>query len=148
MLCMLSYMTTYRDRTRKPTPSKRGKPHSGIKANPLSRWAEDPYLQRVKQLTKEELSLMGNMILSTDIDTLKYWIKKENCNTLRYMLAQVVIKVCNTGCMDTLDKLLNRLIGKVKDEIDHTANLNFPQVVVTLPSNGKEAPPEDIGDLL
>lgn len=116
-----------------------GKTKTGAALNPLGGWLEDPVLRAFRQLSKEELANVGNMILHTNEETLRYWIKKKDCNVLRLMVARVALRIIDNGDMDMLDKLLNRLIGKVKDEVDLSANMNHAQVIVTLPPNGKEA---------
>ncbi len=67
------------------------------------------------------------------------------------MIASVAVRIIQGGDMHALDILLNRLVGKVKDEVMQQMEIRTPQVIVTLPDNGRSAkldneePDEDYG---
>lgn len=115
----------------------------GVVANPLGAGAKskkDPIGTAVKLLTKQELVQVANIILRKDLAAIKEYSKTPGVSVLQLMVASVAAKIIREGNMDALDKLLNRLIGKVKDEVEHSGSITNPaQVIVTMPGNGREA---------
>lgn len=111
----------------------------GQSGNPEGGRAHDPELRELKTLTKKELVDVGNIIVKGDVANLKKIAADESATVLQRMLASVTARIISKGDMQALDVLLNRLVGKVKDEVKLGGELNLPQVIVTLPSNRKEA---------
>lgn len=113
-----------------------GNPHGGRK--------HDPELKAVKNLTKKELVEIGNMIIKNDYSKILELSKNDNTPALKRALASVIVKIAERGDMTALDVLLNRLIGKVKDEILHQGDIMAPpQIVLTMPDNGRSVKPND-----
>jgi hypothetical protein len=109
----------------------------GQSGNPNGRPHDPPELKKLKNLTKAELVDVGNMVVKGDFEALKRLAKNPKATVLQRMLAAVAQKVIEKGDMHSLDILLNRMVGRVKEEVALTSNI--PQVVVNLPSNGREA---------
>ncbi len=109
----------------------------GQSGNPLGAAIHSPELRKVRQLTKAELAEVGNLVLKNDYDAILELNESPTASVLQRMLAAIAIKVIEKGDMSAFDILLNRMIGKVKDEVNLTHNL--PQVTVLIPSNGREA---------
>lgn len=122
----------------KPIPPKHGQWKKGQSGNPSGRPADPPELKRLKNLTKAELVEIGNLVVKGDMKSLLQISKDPKATVIKTMLAAVAVKVIQKGDMHSLDVLLNRLVGKVKDEIEHTGSLNPPQVIVRMPGNGTE----------
>jgi len=108
----------------------------GQSGNPLGGKLHDQELRAVKNLTKKELADVGNLIIKNNFDALKKLSKDAKATVLQRMLASIAVRIIDKGDMGALDILMNRLVGKVKDEIALT---NLPQVNVTMPANGREA---------
>ena len=115
----------------------------GQSGNPKGYQGDPPELKAIKKLTKAELVDIGTLVVKGDVASLKAIAKNEKASVLRVMIAAVAVKVIQKGDMHALDVLLNRLIGKVKDEILHQGDINLPQVIVTLPDNGRKKPEDD-----
>lgn len=111
----------------------------GESGNPLGAKLHDPEIKQLKSLTKKELVEIGNLIIKGNIADLKAVSKAETSTVLHTMLASVAARIISKGDMAALDVLLNRLVGKVKDEVHHGGEVRLPQVVISLPSNRKEA---------
>ena len=93
----------------------------------------------MRQLTSEEFREIANLIVKGEIAELKEIAKDDTQSALRVMIAAVAVKIIQKGDMGSLDILLNRLVGKVKDQIEHTGGDGGPVVVLTMPANGSEA---------
>lgn len=118
----------------------------GQSGNPGGRAKEDPQVTMVKNLTKSELAEMGSLLLKGNKTELEKIIKDPGSSMLKIAVASVISKAINKGDMHSLDILLNRLIGKVKDQHDFSGIPATPQsvtqVVISIPSNGREKKPE------
>jgi hypothetical protein len=122
-----------------PSPKTRWK--KGQSGNPLGGQKHDPVLREIRNLTKKELVDIGNLIIKGDLPALKKLANaKKDVPGLTMWIASVCVKGIERGDVAALDILLNRLVGKVKDETLMTAEISAaPQIIVTLPSNGREA---------
>ena len=95
-------------------------------------------LKAVKKLTKDELEDIASLVIKSTVEDLRKILKDPDTTAIRVMIVRVVIKIIEKGDMDSLDKLLNRMIGKVKDKVDVTGNGIFPTtVVIDIPDNGR-----------
>lgn len=106
----------------------------GESGNPGGRPADSPELKALKRLTKEELTEVASLIVKGGIKDLE--ALKENGSVLQRMVASVAIRIMNKGDMFHLDVLLNRLIGKVKDEVQ--VNDGRSRIVINIPDNGRD----------
>lgn len=122
-----------------PSPATRFK--KGNNANPLGGKLHDPEIRAIKRLTQDELKEVGTLVVKGDIEALKKLKEDSKCSVLQAMVASVAIRIISKGDMQALDVLLNRLIGKVKDELDMSVGgkPGAPQVIITLPDNGFSA---------
>lgn len=127
-------------------PPEKNRWKKGVSGNPDGGRKHDPEIRKLKALTKKEIAEVGELILMGNFQELLRMrdevknLKSED-SALKVMIAAVAMRVVSKGDMVALDTLLNRLVGKVKDEIDLSGTLTSnSRVVVSLPSNGREAP--------
>jgi hypothetical protein len=128
-----------KNRNPKPPPEQY-RWRKGESGNTNGRHKELPELKILKNLTKKELVDIGNLVVKGNVHRLR--LVAENAfdePVIKCMMAQVCLRIMEKGDMQALDVLLNRLIGKVKDEIHHQGDFNAPQVILTLPANGRES---------
>lgn len=100
-----------------------------------------PGFQRLKQLTKKELVDCTNVLIKGDMEGLRRIAQDPKSPALLSTIASIMCKMHERGDMQSFDMLLNRLIGKVKDEVQHGGSIGGTHgstVIVTLPSNGRE----------
>lgn len=110
----------------------------GQSGNPQGGKLHDPALKQIKNMTKDELKKVANLVIQGSMENLQLLARHEEATVLQKMLASVCLRVVVNGDMGALDTLLNRLVGKVKDEVEMSGDVK-PQIIVTLPSNGREA---------
>jgi hypothetical protein len=82
-------------------------------------------MARLKKLTASELEGVINLILSKNIPQLKELQKKSTTPAMHQMAISVVMSIIKKGDMDSFDKLLSRLIGKVSVKVTHAIETNF-----------------------
>lgn len=97
----------------------------------------------LKKLTKAQVIELTSLILGGNRKALLEINeeKNQNVSVFQAMLARVAIKIMATGDMDALDKLLNRLIGKVKEEVEVSGEGLRP-VLLKFEDNGRQAKPK------
>ena len=98
-----------------PPKEYRWKP--GQSGNPLGGKIANPALKRLKALTKEEMVDIGTLVVLGNIEELKAVAKDPHSTVLKAMMAAVAIKTIARGDPGALDCLLNRLVGKVTDQV-------------------------------
>lgn len=127
-----------------PSPSLRNRFRPGNRANPRGASAHNPILKAIRSLTNEELLENLNLIVKGNAAQLKAIANDPHAPVVKAMIAAVADRIITKGDMHALDMLLNRLVGKVKDEVHHQGDTFLPpQIILTLPDNGRTAKPED-----
>lgn len=114
----------------------------GQSGNPRGLIRQPDAIRQLKQLTKSELVEVGTLIVKGDVTTLKRVARDPKATVIHALVAAVAVRIIEKGDMVSLDLLLNRLIGKVRDEVALTGNM--PQIIITLPSNGREVMIEEV----
>ncbi len=111
----------------------------GQTGNPNGR-PPDALNAAMKKLTKNELEDIATLIIKGDYKSLKKVAADENQSALKVMIAAVCVGIVNEQDMSALDKLLNRLIGKVKETVEVNNTGNMPTtVMLNIPDNGRAA---------
>ena len=90
----------------------------------------------IRKLTKAEFVELASIILKGDKSALEKMAKDPGTPIIKAMAGSVAAQIIKKGDMDALDKFLNRIIGKVKEEVEVSGN--SVQVIVGLPPNGSE----------
>jgi hypothetical protein len=98
----------------------------GRSGNPSGRAKGDIELQKIKSLTKKEVKEIGDLIVKGNLEQLKSKSNDPNASVLTVWFASVAIKSINRGDMGSLNVLLDRLIGRVKDDVEVT----FPKPTI------------------
>lgn len=104
----------------------------GQSGNPLGARLHNPELRAIKRLTRAEVAEIGTLIVSKNITKLKAIVKDAQKNpdsahsALKVWIAMVALKGMTKGDAHAMDVLLNRLVGKVKDEIELTGKEGGP----------------------
>ncbi len=144
---------------KKPYTVGKGKPpkHSqwkkGQSGNPSGKPPDPPEFKLMQRLTKAELADLGSLLLKRDLAGLMEILREAKeaeatfteCghSVLKVMVAAVCSRILRKGDMHTLDKLLDRLLGKVTQGVEWKGDappVNAASIVnIVLPPNGKEA---------
>lgn len=99
---------------------------------------------KIRNMTKAEISRVCNILLRASVAELRQIHASKDSAGVDAVVAGVLLQARETGDMTKFDKLLDRVIGKVTEEtrMEVVNPIIPPQVIVTLPSNGREALPE------
>jgi len=95
----------------------------GNKANPKGAGAHDPEVKKIRRLTREQVVEVGSLVLEKNQVELKKIWKSKREPSLKCWFAGVAYMAIVTGNSTHYNALLDRVIGKVKDEIKFEGNL-------------------------
>lgn len=96
----------------------------GVSGNPAGR-PPDVLGRQMRQLTAQEFAEIANLIVKGSIEELRKIVKDESQSAIKVMVAATAVKIISKGDMHSLDILLNRLVGKVKDQIEHSGSMKL-----------------------
>ena len=100
----------------------------GQVANPEGGRAHDKETKMIRNLTRKELAEVGSLVVKKDLESLKAMRTNPKSTVLQAMMAGMAIKIVSRGDAAAFDALLNRLVGKVKDEVittNQNVNMNI-----------------------
>jgi hypothetical protein len=111
----------------------------GQSGNPRGKAPIPPELKAVQNLTRKELVDTANILIKSSVQDLERLSKDRTLSGLQSIIVSIALRVKRDGDMVAFDRMLDRLIGKVKDEVEFSGSvLNQPQVIIQLPANGRE----------
>lgn len=130
-----------------PNPPKTFQFKKGQSGNPLGGKLHNPELRAIKRLSRAEVAEIGTLIVSKNVTKLQAIVKDSLKNpdskhsALKAWMARIAIRGMAKGDAHAMDVLLNRLIGKVKDEIELTGKEGGPirQLVGQMTSEERKA---------
>jgi hypothetical protein len=99
-----------------PSPKTRFK--KGQSGNKAGRTPIDPAVREIKKLTSEDLKALLALLFNATDDQLIQILRDENEPTLKKIVATALAKARKSGDMRQIDLILNRAVGKVKEEVD------------------------------
>ena len=85
-------------------------------------------MKAFRALTQEDLAEIGTLVLLGEEAALFDIVHKPG-QVMKKWLAAIALEGIQSGNMDSLDKLLNRLIGKVKEKVEHSGNITLEDLV-------------------
>ncbi len=106
-------------------PPKHSQFKKGQSGNPLGGKLADPEMRAIKRLTKQEIAEIGSLLLKRNIAGLQKIVAnakdpESKHSALKVWMATICIKGMQSGDAHKLDVLLNRLVGKVTENIQLT----------------------------
>lgn len=107
----------------------------GQSGNPKGRPRIPEDLKMIRALTRSQLKEIGDAIVCENRDKLREILSDPASSVLQVWISSVAMKSIQKGDFHSLDALLNRLIGKVKDEMD--LNIKPAVKIIDLPFSGK-----------
>jgi hypothetical protein len=106
----------------------------GESGNPGGMPATAPDIKEIRKLNQAEAVRLLNKFNSWSMDELVAFCKDGSNTVLEMMVARIMIKGIKDGTPTNLNFLFDRLIGKVKDQVEHS----FPKPTVIKTLDGGE----------
>lgn len=113
-------------------PPLSGRIKKGEVRNPLGGRAHDQTDKLIRRLTQAEIADIGTLVIAKNITKLRDIIRDAQKNpdskhsALKVWMAAVAIKAMQKGDAHSMDVLLNRIAGKVKDHVEVTGSNGGP----------------------
>lgn len=121
---------------RTPPEGRRFKP--GQSGNPSGAAAHNKEIKAIRRMTKEDVAEIGALILGGNLEKLKAIKEDTQASVLKVWFASVAVKAIVKGDPAALNTILNRIIGKVPEELQHSGGVTGMSPVIVLPSNGRD----------
>lgn len=107
--------------------------------NPNGNSKHSRALAAVRNLSNDEVTKVGTMLLDQNLESLKEIMRNPNSSALQVLITSVVVKAISKGDASALNVILDRVAGKVKEKLQVTGNMaSNVAVVISLPQNGRE----------
>jgi hypothetical protein len=100
----------------------------GKSGNPNGRPTVPKEIRDIKALTAEDLQTMISVLLTANQETLDLIRKDPSEPFIKRIVVNILYKTFTTGNMTQLDQLLNRVVGKVKEKLEH--HMTRPSILV------------------
>lgn len=107
--------------------------------NPEGGRAHDPLKRELKKFSNEYLREIIELVMTNDIAEVQRLAEDRTIPAIKMGLARSVFNAIRSGDWVMLERIFERITGKVAISIDHTTagESMKPRVVVTLPDNGR-----------
>lgn len=106
----------------------------GVSGNPQGRTPMTPEINSLKKLGKEKVKEIIDLAMNNRMTEIQNIIDDENTSALIYGLAKSIKIAADKGDFATLDKILDRTIGRPKE----TVELTMPKPTIIRRRNGEE----------
>jgi Family of unknown function (DUF5681) len=90
-------------------PGQSGNPEGGRKHNPIARVLKEITLETYRELIK--------VVLAGNLDHLRKIIKDPQSSALMVGIARSYVKAADAGDWETIEKITQRIVGKIPEEI-------------------------------
>lgn len=106
-------------------PPKGKKFEKGQVNNPLGAGAHNPEVKLIKKLTNDEIAELGSIIVSGDVEKLNEVRQSKTASVIQVLMASVLQKAILRGDMAAANALLDRIVGKVKDQVESSGTIKI-----------------------
>lgn len=90
----------------------------GQVSNPLGGGAITPQVRAIRKITMEHIEEVGEIILDGNLTKLSELAKDPSTSVLKVWIAKAAAEGIRKGDLSSLEMILNRMIGKVRDKVD------------------------------
>ncbi len=110
--------------------AKRGKPfQKGQTGNPNGRPVLSPEVKALRKITVEALEEIGDLILMGDRPKLQAIASSLTEPAIRVIYAKAAVNAMVKGDVASLELILNRVVGKVKEKVEHSGKITLEDLV-------------------
>ena len=96
----------------------------GQSGNPRGGQLHNPFRRALANLTIEEFAKVIELVMTTDIEGLERMAEDRTLSALQMGVARAFLKSVKDGDISTMNEISERVIGKVPDQVIHTASVN------------------------
>jgi hypothetical protein len=123
-----------------PKGAEKYKFKKGQSGNPQGGKIHNPEIKKIKALTEKELIEVATFVLASSVGDIRLKMKDPKTPVLQGMVLGLALKTMVKGDASAFNALMDRLLGKVKEHIQHSGSVDgSSKVILTMPKNGSEA---------
>ena len=102
--------------------------------NPRGGKAHDPVVRAIRKMTHNEIAEIGSMIIEGNLQDLTDLMenRRPDSSVLKVWMASIAVRAINRGDADALNKLLDRIVGRVRQDIGFLTPAGAMAAVVTM----------------
>jgi hypothetical protein len=97
-------------------------------------------VKAIRRLTRSELDRLFNKFIFMTKTEIQRAVMDPAAPSLELWISSVIHKGVVEGDDRRMNSVFDRLLGKVKDHVEHSTKDGAPLVILTMPRNGREAP--------
>jgi hypothetical protein len=115
--------------------TKRGRPENlkpwkpGESGNPEGRPAIPEEIKKLRLLTNEEIKEVATLLLDKNYSAIQLMENDPSTPMLKLWMVKVALKATDRGDMMTLNAFLDRVVGKVKEQVEHSGKITLADLV-------------------
>lgn len=99
-----------------PNPNKSTRIKKGQVLNPRGGAAHNPEIKALRRMSNIQLAEVGTLLLEGNLERLREIKKKEIGSAIQIWIATLVVHAIEHNKIDVLDCLLDRIVGKPKED--------------------------------
>jgi len=111
----------------KPPIGRRFQP--GQSGNPLGAAAHNKVHKALRRMTKDEIVELGTLLLDSNISAINEIMKDPSSSAARVWLCTIIVNGIKKGDANSLDIILDRIIGRQKNEVELSGNRENPIMI-------------------
>jgi hypothetical protein len=113
----------------------------GTTPNPKGRPKIPEELKKIRKMNRDRLEIIVSKYLAMNFIDLNQVVKDPNTSALDHMIVQIIIKSITTGDHARFNAIMDRVVGKVKDQIEHSASPHseLMMIIKSRSSNGDQS---------
>jgi hypothetical protein len=114
----------------KGKPPKHSQFKPGNNANPIGAKAHNPAVRALKQITIESYREIIELVMTKNIKTLKEVINHPDTSAVQVGVAKAFLKAIRNGDYGVIERIAERIVGKIPDQLNVNSNQKFDPVVL------------------
>jgi hypothetical protein len=95
-----------------------------------------PEIKILRKLTVEKLEEIADLILAGDRPTLQLLANSHTEPAIRVAYARAALNAMQKGDLQTIEMILARLVGKVKEKVEHSGKVTLEDLVAGAHDSG------------
>jgi hypothetical protein len=113
-------------------PPKHGQIKKGEVRNPLGAGAHNPLTRALRNITIESYREIIRLVMTSDVAGIKAIAENPKSTGLQVGIAVAFLKAIKSGDYAVIERIAERIIGKIPDELNVTANASVNAKVTTI----------------
>lgn len=103
----------------------------GICPNPNGRPPITPEVKALRGLTHEHIKDVMDLLVDQEFEKLREMAKDTSLPALKLLYIRAVLRAVETGDLANIEIVLNRVLGKPKERIEHSGAITLESIIAS-----------------